>query len=744
MNGKRKYRILLTCILLLWTILAVYEVYLHLFEKDYSGMNAVNQERIQGLLHGRDGFTFAVVGNVRNSMKIFDRRIVPLLRDGKVDFIISAGNAVQSGTEAKYRILNRGFGRSGLPYLLGVGMREIENSGTGLFYRHFGPLFFTMNAGGSSFIFLDSTGVTNWEWQMQWLEENLQQTTGVGLRFVILNHSLVEPADHVEAGPEGVLDPGKNRHLKELFGRYGVTAVFSSGGFYHDRQRSFGVEYFNTGSAGGLLPDGTGKHYQYLKVEVHSDRAAFSIVEIPDGENLIVSEMQNIGYLLHSLFYTSIIKFLLVMGLAGIAVLRIYSRIVNQQNLYRDFNLDERRINSEPLRVATFTDNYLPYIGGVPISIHRLSQGLIEKGSAVKIFAPSYGNDLMEKDDGIVYRCRTFFLGRKMRFPVTNIFSKKLKQELNIFKPDLVHVHHPFWLGNRGRKLAKKSSLPVVFTYHTRLDRYTHNVPIPGSALKEVFAHYLVRKFANRCDAIIAPGFSTEEYLRRLGVRPMIATIPTGINMREYSAFSPREVGDFRRRYAGDGEKLLISVCRLAREKNVDFLIDGLLKVRERTPVPFRCMLVGDGLERPRLEERVAGTGMAGTIHFTGALKPGEVVKAYLASDLFVFASTSETQGMVLVEAMAGGCPVVAVNSSGVHDVIENGFNGFKVPENVENWADSIALLLENRELMDTLSGNSREFAQRYSGDKIAEKVLQLYRRTLLGNDSVNVTSSGR
>lgn len=131
MSRKRKYRVLLTTILLLWTLLAGYRGYLHLFEEDYSGMNAVNQGHIQTRLYGRDRFSFAVIGNVRSSMKIFDRRIVPLLRQEKVDFIISAGNAVNGGTEAEYRLLNRGFGRSKLPYILGVGVREVKNSGTG-------------------------------------------------------------------------------------------------------------------------------------------------------------------------------------------------------------------------------------------------------------------------------------------------------------------------------------------------------------------------------------------------------------------------------------------------------------------------------------------------------------------------------------------------------------------------------------------------------------------------------------
>ena len=226
-------------------------------------------------------------------------------------------------------------------------------------------------------------------------------------------------------------------------------------------------------------------------------------------------------------------------------------------------------------------------------------------------------------------------------------------------------------------------------------------------------------------------------------VLPEIVTIPTGIDLGKYSLSSSWEVKDFRRRYADDDEILLISVCRLSGEKNIDFMIDGLRKVRERTSVSFRCILVGDGPERAHLEEKAAENGLADRIFFTGALLPMEVVRAYLASDLFVFSSRSETQGMVLVEAMAGGCPVVAVNSSGVHDVVEDGYNGFKVPANLENWTRSIVILLHDRELLGTLSRNSRDFARKYSGDEITEKVLALYHRTLLESKGVNASSIG-
>jgi glycosyltransferase involved in cell wall biosynthesis len=301
-----------------------------------------------------------------------------------------------------------------------------------------------------------------------------------------------------------------------------------------------------------------------------------------------------------------------------------------------------------------------------------------------------------------------------------------------MFQPELVHVHQPFWLGKKGMRLGRRLGVPVIFTYHTRLERYTHYIPLPGAVLKNLLAHFLIRRFANRCDAIVTPTHSTEEYLRNLGVSTLIETIPTGIDIDAYARWPEQRVQEMRARYAAKGERLLISVSRLAKEKNLDFLIDGLAKAARRSRTPFRCLLVGEGPEKGRLEQKAAALGMKDRIVFAGGMPPHEVIGCYRAADLFVFASTSETQGMVLLEAMAGGCPVVAVRASGVHDVVKDGYNGFKVAESTDSWAEAVARLLEDDELRSALAGNGRAFAGGFSAQKMAERVLRLYRRAVV------------
>jgi glycosyltransferase involved in cell wall biosynthesis len=160
--------------------------------------------------------------------------------------------------------------------------------------------------------------------------------------------------------------------------------------------------------------------------------------------------------------------------------------------------------------------------------------------------------------------------------------------------------------------------------------------------------------------------------------------------------------------------------------------------VKVQMHIPFKCLLVGDGPEKERLEEKAAALGLHEQVVFTGNLPPRDVARCYLAADLFVFASTSETQGMVLIEAMAGGCPVVAVRASGVHDAVRDGYNGLLVAESTESWAKAVANLVADRQQFSVLSENSRAFAEDYSEEKIAEKVLKLYRRVVVLGKSNN------
>ena len=733
MNRKKRLKLLLTCIVLLMVALVGYKIYLFVYEADYKALNAENIDQIALRLQGKDSFSFAVVGNVENSMKIFEKRFVPLIKDKNADFMISVGNAVSDGDESKYRLLHRGFKKLGIPYILAIGQNEVKDSGTIKFYRHFGPLFFSFHLADSYFIFLDSTGQTSWKWQERWLKDELELARRYSYRFVVLNQCLLTLPGFDPDDAGYIVDENRSIFLQGLFSRNRVTAVFSSGyPGYHEKTVQ-GVRYIVSGGGGGLLLGQTKEPYQFVRVIVGQDQVTYENMAISHRLGPFLYKLETLKLFLHSFFYMSLFNFLVTLSIISLFALKLYSLLIRQEHFYRDFSIDEKALSKEPLRVAMFTNNYLPFTGGVPISVDRLYRGLVGNGTKVKLFAPLYPQQCSATgDDDRVFRCPVLFHTRKENFPISNIFSRKIEAEFKTFDCDLVHVHHPFWLGKKGMQLARKRGIPVVFTYHTRLERYTHYIPLPGTILKNLIAHLLIKRFANRCDAIITPTASTEEYLRNLGVSALIETIPTGINMEDYKRWSHHQVQAMRSRYAAPRGRLLISVSRMALEKNLDFMIDGLVKVKNRTHSTFKCILIGDGPEKERLEKKVADLGMDDWIVFTGYMAPHEVALCYLAADLFVFASTSETQGMVLLEAMAGGCPVVAVRASGVYDVVKDGYNGFKVAESTDNWAEAVANLLEDDKQRSIMSENSQIFARDYSMKKTIAKISRLYRRVVI------------
>src|SRR5690606_29221593 len=210
-------------------LLVGYKVYLNFFAGDYETMHPRAIREIEASLEGKERFSFAVVGNINNSIGIFERKILPMLNAAGVDFVVSAGNAVSGGGEDKYRALSGSLGHLDVPCLLTFGPREASNFGAFRYYDRFGPYFFSFTAGNSRFIFLDSTGETSFDWQLPWLEDQLRERTERHA-FVFMSHPLFESgSDNWFASPEDhfAFEEVRER-LVQLFSRHGVRAVFSA------------------------------------------------------------------------------------------------------------------------------------------------------------------------------------------------------------------------------------------------------------------------------------------------------------------------------------------------------------------------------------------------------------------------------------------------------------------------------------------------------------------------------------
>lgn len=433
-----------------------------------------------------------------------------------------------------------------------------------------------------------------------------------------------------------------------------------------------------------------------------------------------------------SLFYINFINTIFILDLLLLIVTLVIC--AEEMDNYRNFqkNFEQMPCNGK-LNIAMFTNNYFPFIGGVPVSIERLAKGLKKQGHQVYIFAPKYPFSCPDENSNII-RCRLLFYykTRTFNFPIINIFSPKIEKEFVSRKIDVVHVHHPFWMGSKGVKLAKKYKVPVVFTYHTRLDKYSHYVPALGRELfKNKVSHYMVRKFSKKCDAVFAPTNTAKEYLKNIGVRKNIEILPTGIDFKDYNSIEIRDIEELKQKYKKNNEIILSSVSRLAKEKNLYFLLEGVKHIKEHTSLPFKLIIIGEGPERENLLKAIESDNLKDMVLLIGAVSPKDIYKYYMFSDIFVFASQSETQGIVLIEAMAGKCPVVAVCSSGIDDIIFNEYNGFKTKADIQAWAEKVLYLMENPEKLMEMAQNAYNFSKSFSIEQMAKNASELYFRTI-------------
>lgn len=180
-------------------------------------------------------------------------------------------------------------------------------------------------------------------------------------------------------------------------------------------------------------------------------------------------------------------------------------------------------------------------------------------------------------------------------------------------------------------------------------------------------------------------------------------------------------------KYKRSNEIMLISVSRLAKEKNLYFLLEALKYIKMHAEINFRCIIAGDGPERGGILRIIENSVLKDVVSLIGSVKQEEIGKYYLFSDIFVFASQSETQGMVLLEAMAGGCPVIAIRSSGVEDVIHNGSNGFKTEADIKIWSGKIIYLMKNLDVLKKMPENARSFSEGFSTEVMAAKASRVY-----------------
>ncbi|MBU0580268.1 MAG: glycosyltransferase family 4 protein, partial [Candidatus Margulisbacteria bacterium] len=376
------------------------------------------------------------------------------------------------------------------------------------------------------------------------------------------------------------------------------------------------------------------------------------------------------------------------------------------------------------MRIAMFSDTYTPQINGVVTSINTFMRELRAKGHEVYIFGPQL-KGVTEKDFEFRFQSAPYLFHTEQRLVYP--YSRKLKQfkDLGI---DIIHSHTPFGMGWLALRMAKKYKLPLVHTYHTLFTEYVHYVPLVGSGIMQWVAKRVSRDYCNGCNWVITPSEAMKKELETYGVKSEISVIPTGIDI------TMKEKGQAeaaRERYGISPEqKILMYAGRLGKEKNIDFLLRSFRKVVQKNE---NCIFViaGDGPYRKNLEWLTKALHLERKVFFTGYLNKEDIASLYKAASLFIFASVTETQGLVIGEAMDMGTPVVAVNAMGIADVIEGDKGGLASSLDVHEFSEKILTLLNDENLYQQKAAETVKIGDEMCTEIMANKLIDGYEKIL-------------
>ena len=379
------------------------------------------------------------------------------------------------------------------------------------------------------------------------------------------------------------------------------------------------------------------------------------------------------------------------------------------------------------MRIALFTNNYLPFCGGVTVSVETLREGLEARGHEVWVMAPRFSG----ADEGgpRVVRYPSIPATTYPEFPLAIPYSPRIGRLVRTLDIDVFHAHHPFLLGPAAARLARRLRRPLVFTYHTRYEKYAHYVPATR-ALVEAAAIRLSTRFARRADAVIAPSALIRDELRRRGVDRAIGVVPTGVDL---TRFRPGDRAAARRPLGLDpNDPVVLYVGRLDREKSVDRVLLAFERIAGTIPTA-RLLLVGQGTQAERLRALAAALNAAGRIRFLGVRPHATLAACYQAADVFLFASETETQGLVLAEAAACGLPAVAVSAPGCDEVIRDGETGLLTKGEVETLAEAAIGLLLDAERRRGMALRARQIAeQEFDVALQIDRTLEVYTQARL------------
>ena len=378
------------------------------------------------------------------------------------------------------------------------------------------------------------------------------------------------------------------------------------------------------------------------------------------------------------------------------------------------------------MKILLISDVYFPRVNGVSTSIRTFTEQLQMLGHTIHLIAPEYG--VKTEDEAWITRvpARSIYFDPEDKLMKFGEILKRLPS-LKSQQFDLIHIHTPFIAHYAGLKLGKLLQIPVVETYHTFFEDYLHHyLPWIPRKLAKGLARFISKKQCNQVDAIVAPSQPMLDVLRTYGINTKAEVIATGLQAH---SFTDADGDAFRQQYAIDvARPMLLYVGRVAFEKNIHFLLKVVKQLSEVMPEVL-FVITGEGPAEASLHAAVSTLGIENNVQFIGYLnREKELNACYKAADIFIFASKSETQGLVLLEAMAQGTPVVAIAELGTASILVEGEGAMIAPEDEAAFMQKVRNLLANPVHCRYLGERAKSYAQNnWSAAKQADRMVQFY-----------------
>lgn len=373
------------------------------------------------------------------------------------------------------------------------------------------------------------------------------------------------------------------------------------------------------------------------------------------------------------------------------------------------------------MKIAVFSDSYKPYVSGVVNSLDTFGRELRKMGHMLYVFAPAYPG--YADDEPGIFRFLSVAAPTNPDYRLTIPLSPAVGRRLRELQVDVVHTHSPFLMGGLGARAARRLKLPLVFTYHTVYEEYVHYSPVARDLARRLMRR-ISKRYCDKCDTVIVPTQAIRDLLRRYGVQTEVVVNPTGIDLSRYENLD-RSFLRVKHGIPADN-RILLFVGRLGKEKNVHFMIRAFARIADEDD-RVTLVMVGGGPEQADLEQLTRDLGLEQRVIFAGPMPPAALPTVYAGADIFVFTSTTDTQGMVITEAMAAGLPVVAVKAYGSGNVVDDGVDGLLTSVDEAEFASAVVTLLRDTSLFSRLASGTRRKAEELSSTRCAQRLEQVY-----------------